>query len=128
MVSAKCGTFWNCTAHHDFTRWVCSTALTEQFNVVDSKNGQEVSPARRHLITTSCRKYSKTGLRRNSWASWQDNGIAYAPTSGRGRRDRQSRSVTKNYVPCVFGDREPPEKPKKNDDDDDGLFDRAASP
>jgi hypothetical protein len=35
--------------------------------------------------------------------------------------------VTENYVPSVFGDREPAEKPEKNDDDD-GLFDRAASP
>src|ERR1035441_1997553 len=37
--------------------------------------------------------------RRNSRVSWQDNGIAYATTSGRGQRDRQSRSGDQELRP-----------------------------
>ena len=68
---------------------------------------------------------SFAGAWRNSWVSWQENGVACAPASGRGRPIGGSDLASENCVPCAFGDRGGREKPEK-DDDDDTLSDRTA--
>jgi hypothetical protein len=66
------------------------------------------------------------GAWRNSWVSWQDNGVACAPASTQRRPIGGTDPVSENCVPCAFGDRDRHEKAEKNDDDD-RLFDRTGS-